>query len=57
MTNFENITASPEALAKFINNAADLAYREQCFISDPCYGTDCERCITKWLKQEARDEK
>ena len=56
-TNFDKVTVSPKALAKFINDAVNLAiYHEQCFISNPCYGTDCDECITKWLNEEAEDD-
>lgn len=55
-TNFDKVTISPEALAKFIYNAVDLVCsHEQCFVANNCHGKGCIECIADWLKQEAKE--
>lgn len=55
-TNFDKVTISPEALAKFIYNAVDLVCsHEQCFIANNCHGKGCIECIADWLKKEAKE--
>lgn len=60
-TNFEKITASPEALAeiiyKFKFNSTTLG---DCIFNNgknDCYSNYCDECITAWLKQEAEEDK
>lgn len=58
-TNFDKVTASPEALAKFIDDKIrhTLDLDECPFVAFKCEeGVECEECITRWLKQEAADE-
>ena len=57
-TNFDRITASPEALAKFIDKKISLTLDlDECPFMALCEaGVECEECITKWLKQEAGEE-
>ena len=59
MTNFENVTASPEALARFINikinqtkiyNICPFSLEGSCPVD-----IGCDECIAKWLKQEAKE--
>ena len=50
-TNFESITASPEALAEFIVKLVDdCTIRHECGI---CHSWCDEKVVTKWLKQES----
>ncbi len=58
-TNFDNITASPEALAKYIDWAIDEAWDGRCPLikSGKCAEhLKCKDCITDWLKQKAEKE-
>ena len=62
-TNFDKITASPEALAKFINEIIEYMYHgetgtEACPFWRLCTDDElgCEECIARWLKQEAEEE-
>jgi len=58
ITNFNNVTASPKVLAKFIYDAIDyVCSHEQCFVANNCHGKGCIECITEWLEQEAKNEK
>ena len=59
MTNFESITASPEALAEFINKAEET-YERCCKGDIRCDFCDCQWCgtagrseLVEWLKQES----
>lgn len=62
-TNFDKLTASPEALAKFIIKKDKFkgVFEADCFFKKTkewrCLSDTCEECITKWLKQKAEDEK
>lgn len=50
-TNFQRITASPEALAEFIVKLVDdCTIRHECGI---CHSWCDEKVVTKWLKQES----
>lgn len=57
MTNFDNVTASPEALAKFIDEKIryTLDLDECPFVALCEENVECEECITRWLKQEAEE--
>ena len=60
-TNFDQVTASPEALAKFINKAERI-YERCCNDSDVrCDFCKCQWCgiagrseLVEWLKQEVK---
>ena len=59
-TNFQRITASPEALAKFINKAEET-YERCCKGDIRCDFCDCQWCgiagrseLVEWLKQESK---
>lgn len=57
-TNFDKVTVSSKALAKFIDGqirySLDL---KGCLFGALCEeGVECEECITKWLEQEAEEE-
>ena len=59
-TNFDRITASPEALAKYIDWAIDEVWDGRCPLieSGKCeVHLKCKDCIADWLKQEAEDDK
>ena len=58
-TNFSRITASPEALAEFINKAEET-YERCCKGDIRCDFCDCQWCgiagrseLVEWLKQES----
>ena len=58
-TNFQRITASPEALAEFINKAEET-YERCCKGDVRCDFCDCQWCgiagrseLVEWLKQES----
>ena len=58
-TNFQRITASPEALAEFINKAEET-YERCCKGDIRCDFCDCQWCgiagrseLVEWLKQES----
>jgi hypothetical protein len=62
MTNFESITSSPEALAKWLSNTFDFCDRgcshcvigiERCMEEHP-NGKDTEDLVLEWLKQESK---
>lgn len=59
-TNFQRITSSPEALAKFINKAEET-YERCCKGDIRCDSCDCQWCgiagrseLVEWLKQESK---
>jgi len=59
-TNFDRITASPEALAEFINKAEET-YERCCKGDIRCDFCDCQWCgiagrseLVEWLKQESK---
>ena len=59
MTNFDNVTASPEALVEFLIPEDNLS----CVVPVWCKGGYCEgvpgscrECLRDWLKQEVEDE-
>ena len=61
-TNFDRITASPEALAEFINKAEET-YERCCKGDIRCDFCDCQWCgiagrseLVEWLKQESNNE-
>ena len=61
-TNFSRITASPEALAEFINKAEET-YERCCKGDVRCDFCDCQWCgiagrseLVEWLKQESDTE-
>ena len=61
-TNFDEITSSPEALAKFINKAEET-YERCCKGDIRCDFCDCQWCgiagrseLVEWLKQESDTE-
>ena len=58
LTNFDRITASPEALAKFIDEKIryTLDLDECPFVALCEEGVECEECITQWLKQKVEGE-
>jgi len=58
-TNFQRITSSPEALAKFINKAEET-YERCCKGDIRCDFCECQWCgiagrseLVEWLKQES----
>ena len=60
LTNFQRITASPEALAEFINKAEET-YERCCKGDIRCDFCDCQWCgiagrseLVEWLKQESK---
>ena len=62
MTNFSRITASPEALAEFINKAEET-YERCCKGDIRCDFCDCQWCgiagrseLVEWLMQEEDPE-
>lgn len=63
-TNFDGIAVSPETLARFIDEILDEATeihddgQTHCpFIGrSTCGNIDCVECITRWLKEKAKDE-
>lgn len=58
MTNFEKITKSPKALAKYIDWAIDEAFGGRCPLikSGKCEEhLKCKDCIADWLEQEAKE--
>ena len=58
MTNFEKITKSSEALAKFIDETIDEVWNGNCpYVRRTCCleHTECMYCIKKWLDKEAED--
>ena len=61
-TNFQRITASPEALAEFINKAEET-YERCCKGDIRCDFCECQWCgiagrseLVEWLKKESKDE-
>ena len=60
ITNFDRVTASPEALADFIS-VKNLEKTCTIFTEGRCKEQadtrDCDKCFINWLKQEAEDEK
>lgn len=61
ITNFDKVTISPEALVKFLisldehrKHTNDCPFYEN--VTQCERFSSCENCITKWLKQEVRDE-
>ena len=63
-TNFDKVTASPEALAEFIYKVQGLAIHRYDTIYPWCMvvinsgktcPANCANCITEWLKQEAKE--
>lgn len=59
-TNFQRITASPEALAEFINKAEET-YERCCKGDIRCDFCDCQWCgiagrseLVEWLKKESK---
>lgn len=53
-TNFQRITASPEALAEFIVELVDdCTIRHECGI---CHSWCDEKVVSAWLKQESETE-
>ena len=59
MTNFEKVTKSSEALAKFIDEAIDEVLDGDCpYVRRTCCleHTGCMECIKKWLNEEAEED-
>ena len=63
-TNFDKVTASPEALAEFVYSVQGLAIHRYDTIYPWCMvvissgktcPANCTNCITEWLKQEAKE--
>ena len=61
-TNFDRITKTPEALAKFINKAEET-YERCCKGDIRCDFCECQWCgiagrseLVEWLKKESKDE-
>ena len=61
-TNFQRITASPEALAEFIGSVLDCCSDEcgeckHCHLGKNCSAIkDFKQIALEWLKQESEDE-
>lgn len=57
-TNFQRITASPEALAEFIENRCNcISCPTECPATEMCNDyKSCYRAMVEWLKQESDSE-